>query len=114
MRDTRLGRELVGEVVRALMEGRIPPRWNEMVVVVIPMPGRDLTMVNSWRPLNQINCVGKLGEKVVADRLQDEGSSLFHSLQYGSVRGWGATDVLYRSVTRARKCLWFFFFFLIT
>ena len=27
--------------------------------------------MKSWRPINLINCVGKLGEKVVADTLQE-------------------------------------------
>ena len=105
VRDTRLGRELVDEVVDNLVRGVIPPAWREMRVVFIPKPGRDLTLTKSWRPLNLINCVGKLGEKVVADRIQDYGKDLFHHLQFGSVRGRSAIDVLYRSVVRARKCL---------
>ena len=47
VRDTRLGKDLVAEVVGALMEWRIPPRWNEILVVVIPKPGKDLTKINS-------------------------------------------------------------------
>ena len=69
VRDTRLGRELVDEVVDCLVHGVIPSAWREMRVVLIPKPGRDLTLTKSWRPLNLINCVGKLGEKVVADRI---------------------------------------------
>ena len=69
VRGTRLGRELVDEVVDNLVMGVVPPEWREMRVVFIPMPGRDLTLTKSWRPLNHINCVGKLGEKVVADRI---------------------------------------------
>ena len=105
VRDTRLGRELVGEVVDNLISGVIPVAWRKMRVVFIPKPGRDLTLTKSWRPLNLINCVGKLGEKVVADRIQDFGGDLFHRLQFGSVRGRSAVDVLYRSVVRARRCL---------
>ena len=40
----------------------------------------------------------KLGEKVVAHRIQDFGGELFHRLQDGLVRGRSAVDVLYRSV----------------
>ena len=47
--------------------------------------------------------MGKLGEKVVADRIQDFGGELFHHLQFGSVRGRSTVDVLYRSVMRARS-----------
>ena len=101
VRDTRLGRELIDEVVDNLWRGGIPAAWRQMRVVFIPKPGRDLSVAKNWRPLNLINCVGKLGKKVVADRIQDYGGDLFHRLQYGSVRGRSAVDVLYRSVVKA-------------
>ena len=105
VRDTRLGNELLGEVVAALRGGYIPDRWRDMWVVLIPKPGRDLTQTNNWRLLNLINCIGKLGEMVVADRIQEEGSSILHHQQYGSVRGRSAVDILYKSVVKARHCL---------
>ena len=76
-----------------------------MRVVLIPKPGRDLTQTKNWRPLNLINCIGKIGEKVVADRIQVEGRSLLHHQQYASVRGCSAVDVLYKSVVKAGQCL---------
>ena len=66
--------ELLGEVVSALRGGYIPDRWRDMRVVLITKPGRDLTQTKICRPLNLINCIGKLGEKVVADKIQGEGS----------------------------------------
>ena len=105
VRDTRLGRELVGEIVDSLVRGEIPEEWRHMRAVFIPKPRRDLKQPHNWRPLNLINCVGKLGEKVVADRLQDCGDSLFHHLQFGLVKGRSATDVLYKAVKTAMKVL---------
>ena len=67
--DTRLRIEVLGEVVAALRGGYIPDRWRDMRVVLIPKPGRDLMRTKNWRPLNLINCIGKLGEKVVADKI---------------------------------------------
>ena len=87
------------------MNGVIPPAWRDMRVVFILKPVRDLTLTKSWRPLNLINCMGKLGEIVVADRIQDFGKDLFHHLQFGSVHGRLAIDVLYCSVVRAWGCL---------
>ena len=101
VRDTRVGRELIEKVVDNLAQGVIPPGLREMSVVFIPTPGRDLTLDKNWRPLNLINCVGKLGEKVVADRIQDFGTELFYHLQFGSVRGRLAVEVLYRLVVKA-------------
>ena len=37
--DTKLGIEVLGEVVAALRGGYIPDRWREMPVVLIPKPG---------------------------------------------------------------------------
>ena len=61
-------------------------------MVLIPKPRRDLTQTKNWRPLNLINCIGKLGEKVVADSIQEEGSSILHHQQYGLVRGRSDVD----------------------
>ena len=103
--DTHLGHELVEEMVYNLTQGVIPTAWREMRVVFIPKLGRDLTLAKNWRPLNHINCVWKLGEKVVVDRIQDFGGDLFHRLQFGSVRGQSAVEILYQSVIRARECI---------
>ena len=105
IRDTRLGNELLGQGVSVLRGGYIPSRWRDMRVVLIPKPGRNLTQTKNWRPLNLINCIGKLGEKVVADRIQKEGSSILHHQQYGSVRGRSAVNVLYKSKVKVRQCL---------
>ena len=88
-----------------LARGVIPLACREMRVVFSPKPGRDLTLANNWRPLNLMNCMGKLGEKEVADRIQDLAGDLFHHLQFGSVRGWLSVDVLYRSVVKGRRCI---------
>ena len=93
------------EIVDNLARGVIPPAWREMQVVFIPKPGRDLTLAKNWRPLNLINCVGKWGEKIVADRIQDFRGDLFHHLQFGSVKGRSAVDVLSRSVVKATRCI---------
>ena len=39
---------------------------------------------------------------MVDDRIKEEGSSILHHQQYGSVRGRSTVDVLYKSVVRAR------------
>lgn len=103
VRDTRLGRKLLEEVVDYLHIGVIPKPWRVMKVVFIPQPGRNLMVAKNWRPLNLMNCVGKLGEKMVADRIQDFGGELFYRLKYGSVRGWSAVDILHKSVRKAES-----------
>ena len=82
VRDTRLGTEVLREVVSALRGGYIPDRWRDMRVVLIPKPGQDITQINNWRPFNLIDCIGKLGENLVADRIQEERSSILYPQQY--------------------------------
>ena len=72
---------------------------------MIPKPGWDITQTKNWRPLNLVRCVGKLGEKVLPNRIQEEGESVLHHQQFGSVCGCSAVDVLYKSVKEAREYL---------
>ena len=57
-----------------------------------------LSVIKNWWPLNLINCVGKLKEKVVTHRIQEEGERVPHPQQFSSVRRGFAIDVLYKSV----------------
>jgi len=101
--NLKLGRELIGEVVENLINGTIPKEWQYSKVVMISKPGKDHGKTKGWRPINLINCVGKLGEKVVADRLQESG--LLHRHQFGSVKGRSAIEAALRVVTRAQRCM---------
>ena len=74
-----------------------------MRVVLITKPGRDLTRTKSWRPINLINCVRKLGEKVVADALQD--IDLLYGKQFGGVKSRLALEAVFRSVVKAKRCM---------
>ena len=85
------------EISRALSD------WQLSKVVMIPKPGKDHTQLKGWRPINLINCVCKLGEKVVAHELQEVG--LFHRHQYGSIKGRSAVEPVFREVVRAQRAL---------
>jgi len=100
---TKLGDELIKEMVENLARGRIPVEWQNSKVVIIPKPGKDHNKTKGWRPINLINCIGKLGEKVVANRLQESG--LLHSHQFGSVKRRSPTEAALRVVTKAQRCM---------
>ena len=53
---------MVSEIEARLRKGSILEEWRYMRVVVIPKPVRDLCVTTNWRPINLINCVGKIGE----------------------------------------------------
>ena len=103
IKDTRLGREVLEEVTTNLILGSITDSWKEMRVVLIPKPGRDLTKTKRWRPINVINCIGKLGEKVVAHELQE--ADLLHGGQFGGVKGRSALEGVFKAVPKARRCM---------
>ena len=56
-----------------LKKGRIPEEWQRSKVIFIPKPNKDHQAAKGWRPINLINCVGKLVEKVIEDELQEAG-----------------------------------------
>ena len=60
-------------------------------MVMIPEPGGGLSMVKSYRPIVLSNCVAKLSEKVVAERVQCAGG-LFHKLHVGGIKWPSAVD----------------------
>ena len=100
---TRLGMELVDLIVDHLRRGCIPDEWKEMKMVMIPKPGRDLTLTKNWRPINLINCVGKIGEKVVGDCLQEV--PYFYDGQYGGRKNRAVTEVVALAVTKAQRAV---------
>lgn len=77
-----------------LARGRIPKAWQFSKVVMIPKPGKDHGKMKGWRPINPINCIGKLGEKVVADTgcrgLADKGPEMYGQ---GGAVDWAFWDV---------------------
>ena len=99
----RLGMELVDLIIDHLRSGFIPDEWKEMKMVMMLKPGRDLTLTKNWRPINLINCVGKIGEKVVADCLQEV--QCFHDGQYGGRKNRTVTEVVALAVTKAQRAV---------
>ena len=95
-----LGEYLIDDVVDNLMEGKIPKEWQDSKVVFIPKPNRDLALLKAWRHITLINCIGKLGEKVLADELRQ--ADLIHRHQFGSVKGRSGIDAVFREVTRVQ------------
>ena len=95
-----LGEFLIDDVVDNLMEGKIPKEWQNSKVGFISKPNRDLALLKAWCPITLINCFGKLGEKVVADELQQ--AVLLHRHQFGSVKGKLAMDAVFGEVRRVQ------------
>lgn len=72
----------IGETLRLAFEvclhlGHHPRRWKEAVVTVIPKPGRpDYALAKTHCPISLLECMSKLLEKVIANRLQHDITAL--------------------------------------
>lgn len=47
-----------------------PRCWKHASITPIPKAGKDVSVVSNWRPISRLNCVSKIFERVVANRLQ--------------------------------------------
>lgn len=86
IRHTKLGKACLNLVARVVETGRITMRFRDMEMVMIPKPNKDLEKVKGWRPIVLANTMGKLADKVVANRIQPL-HKLFHKLQYDCRKG---------------------------
>ena len=85
---------LFEQITEELSNGTILEEWQACKVVMIPKQGKDHQEARAWRPINLINCMGKLVEKVVANDLQRV-AGLFHKHQFGYWRGRSAMKALF-------------------
>lgn len=80
----------------SLHSGKIPDGWKEGITVPILKPGRDSTMIKSYRPITMLSCVGKLMERVVKKRMDCflESNKILHTAQMGFRQGRSTTEAL--------------------
>lgn len=57
---------------KCILEGNVPQRWKIQRLVLIPKPGKDLDDPSAYRPLCMLDTMGKILEKLICSRLEDE------------------------------------------
>ena len=72
-------------------------------MVFILKPDKDHQAAKGWRPINVINYIGKLVDKVVADELQKP--RLLHKDQYGDIKGRLVLEAMMPELTRTQRAL---------
>ena len=84
---------------------------RNVIVVMIPKLGKDITKAKGLRPIGLMNCLIKLMDKVVANELQN--LPVFHYKQYRSRKGKSAIDMAIQATTeiqvektKGRSCTW--------
>ena len=66
-----------------------PKAWKKATVTMLPKPGKDCTVAKNNRPISLLSCMGKVYERIVANRLSSfmERKKLFCPYQSGFRKG---------------------------
>lgn len=96
--------QLVNTCNYALKEGVIPESWKEARIIVLPKPGKDPSLVGSYRPISLINHDAKVFATVLAKRLNTFITQYIHSDQTGFMPSWHMTDNICRSLNIIHFC----------
>ena len=88
---------------KCLHLGYFPDQWKKASVIMIPKQGKDGKLAKNHRPISLLPCVGKLFERIIADRLSSylEKESLISPFQSGFRKGHMAAEQLLRLVEEA-------------
>lgn len=103
-------RELQGPMINllnnCLRKGAFPQAWRMANLVLLPKDGKDGTLPSSYRPICLLNELGKLCERVIANRVTahlSRGENRLEPNQYGFRQGRSTLDAVnrVRSLTEA-------------
>lgn len=88
--------DLISLYNTSLYSGQIPEKWKTGITCAIPKPGKDPTLVASYRPITMLSCIGKIMERVIQRRLDHylEITNVFPATQNGFRRGRSTTNCL--------------------
>ena len=65
--------------------GYFPKAWRQATGIMIPKPDKDPKITTNYRPISLLSCIGKLFEKILANRIRGEleEKSFFNIWQLG-------------------------------
>ena len=92
---------------RIWSDGTFPSIWHDAHVICIPKPNKDSSNPLNYRPISLTNCLCKILERIVCNRLTFhlENNGLLHDMQSGFRCGRSTTDHLVTLETFIREAL---------
>ena len=68
-----------------LQTGYFPEPWKQAMGTMIPKPNKNHKITTNYRPISLLSCIGKLFEKILANRIRGEleKRKLFNQWQLG-------------------------------
>ena len=90
--------DLCGLFSDAIRLGYFPKLWKVAIIKMIPKPNKDTKFAKNFRPISLLSCIGKLLERILANRLSKymEEKNLFSHSQSGFRRHHMTTEQLLR------------------
>lgn len=78
-------KKIAGFLTICLRLGHFPSSWKHAKTILIPKPGKDSKQAKNHRPISLLSCLGKILERILADRLSKhlEQNNLFAKSQSG-------------------------------
>lgn len=79
---------------RVWADGKFPQQWREGVVVPIQKPGTPQNIIENYRPITLLSCIGKIYERMVNHRLVTflEANHILHPNQHAFRPGRGTSS----------------------
>lgn len=81
-----------------LKYSHFPTQWKEATIITLPKPGKDPTKTSNYRPISLLNYLGKILEKVIATRINQnlKDPNKVQDEQFGFKAGHSTKDPLLR------------------
>lgn len=84
-----------------------PSAWKQAKIILIPKPGKDLTKINSYRPISLLSILSKVFEKLLMEHLNSDIDKLeiIPQHQFGFRRHHSTIEQVHRVVNEIKNAL---------
>ena len=77
----------VNSINYSFQTGSLTELQKQSIITIIPKQNKDLTSLDSWRPIILLNVDYKIATKVIANRVKHVITKIIHNSQTGFIKG---------------------------